>query len=424
MRHSLSGLRAIITAALIAVTTIAASAQEAGSAYSRLGYGLLRTNATSMQSQMGSVGYAMRSGRQINVMNPASYAAIDSLTFLFDMGVDLSTTNMKDADASENRLGGSLNYITLQFPISKHIGGSVGLLPYSTVNYYFGNEINGGTTLRQGSGGLSQLYLGLSARPFQGFTVGANIAYLFGSITHDVQTTPTGTTTALFEQVMEVRDYNIDLGVQYGFEIDRNNTITLGLTYSPGKTFLGHAWVTKYDMSNDIDNNTVKADTVVERVKMKDRFTRPETWGAGISYSWRNRFMVETDFTYQPWSNAKFLEVDNFAGTRLADRWSVNAGAEYTHSRRGNYLSRIAWRVGGFYARDYVMVGDNNVRDYGLTCGFGLPAPNSNGKSMVNIGFQWRHRQAYPQALLTENHFTFTLGINFNELWFFKNKIN
>ena len=40
---------------------------------------------------MGGIGYAMSSGRQINVMwNPASYACIDSLTFLFDMGVGTS----------------------------------------------------------------------------------------------------------------------------------------------------------------------------------------------------------------------------------------------------------------------------------------------------------------------------------------------
>ncbi len=47
-----------------------------------------------------------------------------------------------------------------------------------------------------------------------------------------------------------------------------------------------------------------------------------------------------------------------------------------------------------------------------------------NGKTMINIGFEWRHRQAYPQALLTENHFTVTLGINFNEMWFFQRRIN
>ncbi len=420
MRHTLSRLSAILAAIFVALTPLAA--QDTGSAYSRLGYGLLRNNATSMQRQMGSVGYAMRSGRQINVMNPASYAAIDSLTFLFDMGVDFSSTSLKEGTAKDNNLGGGLDYITLQFPLGKYMGGSVGLVPYSSVGYCFATELTGGETMRQGGGGLNQLYVGVAGRPFSGFTIGANISYLFGSITHDVQTTPSGSTTALFEQVVEVRDYNLSFGAQYGINFGRNN-VTLGVTYSPSMTFLGHAWVSKYDMNNDTDENgnIIRSDTVVERISMKDRFSRPETWGAGISYSWNNRLTAEADFTYQPWASAKYLEMDNFAGTRLADRWSANVGAEYTHARRGSYLSRISWRAGGFYARDYVMVGSNNVRDYGLTAGLGLPAPS--GKTMVNLGFEWRHRSAYPQSLLTENHFTITLGVNFNELWFFQRKI-
>ena len=40
--------------------------------YSRYGSGILNDNATAAQRSMGGVGYAMNSGRQINVMNPAS----------------------------------------------------------------------------------------------------------------------------------------------------------------------------------------------------------------------------------------------------------------------------------------------------------------------------------------------------------------
>lgn len=421
MRHKLSTLKSFVATALIALFALSAAAQDTGSAYSSLGYGLLRNNATSMQTQMGSVGYAMRSGRQINVLNPASYSAIDSLTFLFDMGLNFSSTDVREGSAKENRLGGGLDYITMQFPLGKYMGGSFGLVPYSSVGYTFSQTISGGTTLRQGSGGLNQLYLGVSGRPFSGFTVGANISYLFGSITHDVQTTPTGNSTALFEQVVEVRDYNLVFGAQYGLNLG-NDILTVGVTYSPSKSLLGHSWVTKYDTSNDIENNTYKADTVIERVSMRNSFSRPETWGAGISYNWKQRLFVEADFTYQPWSKAKYLEMENFSGTRFDDRWSMNFGAEYTHARRGSYLSVMSWRIGGFYARDYVMVGSNHIRDYGLTAGFGLPTPG--GKSMVNLGFEWRHRQAYPQPLLSENHFMVTLGINFNEFWFFQRRIN
>ena len=49
------------------VTVIMASAQNQTSPYSMYGYGIVGDHATSMQRQMGSVGYAMNSGRQINV---------------------------------------------------------------------------------------------------------------------------------------------------------------------------------------------------------------------------------------------------------------------------------------------------------------------------------------------------------------------
>jgi len=38
--------------------------------YSRYGYGILSDHATSTQRALGGIGYAMNSGRQINVMNP------------------------------------------------------------------------------------------------------------------------------------------------------------------------------------------------------------------------------------------------------------------------------------------------------------------------------------------------------------------
>ncbi len=89
--------------------------------YSSYGLGVLRDGATSAQRTMGGVGYAMRSGRQINAMNPASYAAIDTLTFLFDMGIDL--TSLKQSEVvdgktlKDSNFGGGLDYVTMQFPI-------------------------------------------------------------------------------------------------------------------------------------------------------------------------------------------------------------------------------------------------------------------------------------------------------------------
>jgi len=408
-----------ILIAIIAVTSVAAayttSAQESMSPYSRFGYGLLNNNATSSQRQMGSVGYAMNSGRQINVMNPASYAAIDTLTFLFDMGLDFTALKSKEGSTNETRYGGGLEYLTMQFPIGRYLGASIGLLPFSSVGYAFGSKIENGSSTRQGTGGINQAYLGLSGKPFKGFTLGFNVSYLFGNTLNDVYVTSTSS-TALFEQVIDVRDWRLQLGVQYSFNINPRNRLTLGAVFSPSKTLLGNARVIKYDVTSNETPDTVSS------MKLKNNYSLPVTWGGGINWQWDNRLTVEADLTYQPWSKAKFAKFDNFIATRFEDRWQIGLGAEFVPSPRGSYIKRIAYRAGGFYNHDYMKVGDNSVREYGISCGFGLPTPA--GKTVVNLGFEYRRRQASPDPLLKENYFNITLGVNFNELWFFQSRIH
>lgn len=400
---------------IAALSFTAAFAQQTSSPYSKFGYGLLRDNATSAQRQMGGVGYAMTSGRQINVMNPASYSRIDSLTFLFDMGVDASFIKSTENGASLNQKGGGLDYITMQFPLSKRIGASFGLLPYSSVGYAFGSEIKNGTNSHQGSGGINQLYVGLSGNIIKGLSAGFNFSYLFGNNINDIYAYTSTGSTSLFEQVIDVRDWHLDIGVQYTLPLNRDNTLGFGFVYSPGKDLLGHANVIKYDVSSNEKPDTVQS------MRLRGNFGLPDTWGAGVNFRHGNRWMVEADVTYQQWSKVKFARMADFPATTFADRWKVALGGEWRPKDRGNYFSLVTYRLGGFYNRDYMMIGSNHVREYGLSCGFGFPTMST--KTIINVGFEYKHRQATPSPLLQERYFSVTLGVNFNELWFFKRKI-
>lgn len=405
--------------AAVAIAT-GVSAQTT-SPYSRFGFGLLQDNATSAQRAMGGVGYAMSSGRQINVMNPASYAAIDSLTFLFDMGIS-ATALWSDENGTKGKdFGGGLDYITMQFPIGKYMGASVGLLPYSSVGYSFGQELVHGTSSREGTGGINQLYAGVSGRLFKGLSVGTNISYLFGTSIYDSYAYTSSGATSLFERVMQVRDWHIQIGAQYSYDIDKKNRLTVGVVYTPGKTLLGKTWAIKYDVNAD------EAPDTVSNIKLKDNYSLPDTWGFGLNYEWDKRLMAEVDFTYQAWKNAKASALYNadgavvFESPTYDNRWEISAGLQFTPKLRGNYAQRIQYRVGGFYNHDYLVVNGNNIREYGITAGFGLPV---NGlKTIVNLGFEYRHRQAHPNPLIKEEYFGITLGVNFNELWFWQNKI-
>lgn len=421
IKKSFKWLRVTVLAAAAALSLTAVAENGILSPYSRIGYGIMRDNATSAQKGLGGTGYAMNSGRQINVMNPASYAAIDSLTFLFDMGIDLTSVwqseNQDGRRITDSNFGGGLDYITMQFPLGKYMGGSVGMLPYSSVGYAFGSDIDNGYVSRAGSGSINELYLGVAGRPFRGFTIGANVAYLFGTTYKDTYATSNDAGTILFERQLEVRDYKLEFGAQYGFNINPLNRLTVGLVYAPKKDLHGHAetYSYKYDSNNPSPELT-------DRSRLQGNYSLAESWGAGINWQWSSRWMVEADFTYQPWSKAKFdgdgLEEDL---TRMANRYRGGFGIQLMPAQRGPYYKVIRYRLGAFYDRDYQTVQANNVREYGITAGFGLPVPSF--KTVINLAFEWRHREAYPARLISENYLNISIGVNFNEMWFRQNKL-
>ena len=386
--------------------------------YSAYGLGMLRDRSTSIQRAMGGVGYAMNSGRQINAMNPASYAAIDSLTFLFDIGLDLTAmwqNEIQDGKpVNDKRFGGGLDYVTMQFPLGKYMGGSVGLVPFSSVGYSFGNKIENGIDSRQGSGSLNELYLGIAGRPFNGFTVGAHVSYLFGTILNETYAYISLNQSSLFQRQLVVRDYRFNFGAQYSFAPVAGDRLTLGLTYSPSKALLGTGRSVNYDTS---DNEVQFSD----EHKLKDSYSIPETWGAGINYQFGRKVMVEVDYTYQPWSKAKFRQSESNSLQSYGDRSKYAIGLQYVPDFRGSYFKRINYRAGAFWSDDYMKLRGNQLREYGVTAGFGFPVPEF--KTTVNIGFEWKHRQAHPDPLIKEDYLSITIGVNFNEMWFRQSKI-
>jgi len=407
----------ISLAAVLVAVSFGMSAQVSTTPYSKVGYGILSDNASGIQRSMGGVGYAMQDGRAINVMNPASYSQVDSLTFIWDFGLDLTNVWSKENGKKGHNLAGGLDYLTAQFKIAKHLGGSFGLLPYSSVGYSFGSDLSDDASeYRTGSGGLLQVYAGLGYEPFKNFSVGANVSYLFGTTTNN--NTVSYTSSTVFSRVMQVRDYNVTAGIQYAIPVTKEDKVIVGATYSPKKSFHGHTWGMYYDSQD------TKMDSV-GYTSLKGKYEQPHSIGVGLSYSHGNMLLVEADFTYQDWSKVKYNPIEGFESTdmKFDTRWKAAAGVQFSPNKRATYLGAMKFRVGGFYNHDYLNVLGNNVRDYGATVGVGIPVPGATGKTTINLGLEWKHRQAAPVKLIQEDYFNITLGINFNEVWFWKNKI-
>lgn len=402
----------------LSIAGIAFAQNGTSSPYSQFGYGILGDNAIGAQRAMGGVGYALHNNRQINVMNPASYTSMDSLTFLFDIGLTYQNTITREGDLRESRQSGSIDYIVMQFPLGRYMAGSVGLLPFTNVGYSFASSIDNGTDSREGDGNISQAYVGVSGEPFKGFSIGANVSYLFGNLTNSSSVIPENGSSGIFQTNMRVQDFHLLFGAQYAIEWGKKHILTLGAVYSPGKDVLGRAYSSTYDVSS---STTIEADTL----NMKNNYSLASTYGGGISYNYDKRLTIAADVTYQNWADAKFTNL-NIGQTQPStgvfnNRLKVALGAEFRPKTIGsNYFEHISYRAGLFYNRSYLKINGNDMNEIGASCGFGFPL--ATNKSVVNVSFEYINRQCSPVKLITEDHFRISVSLTFNEMWFWQRR--
>lgn len=86
----------------LAGATIASAQISTNSPYTRYGLGDMFDQSFTNNAAMGGVGYALRTSEHINAMNPASYTAVDSLSFIFDAGMSLKSSNFQEGQYKTN----------------------------------------------------------------------------------------------------------------------------------------------------------------------------------------------------------------------------------------------------------------------------------------------------------------------------------
>lgn len=422
--------------AFLACVVGVANAQT-DSPYSRYGYGVLKDQAVGPSKGMGGIGYGLRTSRSANPMNPASYSKVDSMTFTFDIGVAYRNGRLSDGSNSANKPGGGLDYITVLVPLTRGLGLSFGVLPFSSVGYKFGNSEEDGTLTYtnafSGAGGLSQVYAGLGYEtPLKGLSVGANASYLFGSLDHtrSIISLTGSANTSIDQTEMFVKALKLDLGLQYEIPLSKMNTLTLGATFSPKINSKGDYENRHHDINPStgvaIESDTTKYDGVSAGL--------PATYGFGFTFNHDDRVIWGADVTYQKWSDIKYSEhmgdaLD--AKDRFNDRWRFNAGIEYmVNPYERSFFKRVKYRGGVNYSNSYLNAVDSKgvidgYNEYGATVGFGFPFRNSYDyrTSYININFEYKKLKPKASSMISEEYFGVSLNLNISELWFFRRKV-
>ena len=385
---------------------------------------------------MNGLGTAFRDGKNVNFLNPASYSAMDSLTFIFDVGVSGQLTNFEENGKRVNAKNADFEYAVAGFRAFKHLGISFGILPFTNVGYSYSSTSNVGdhynttyTNSYSGSGGFHQAYLGFGWEPFKGFSFGVNGAYVWGDYNRSIVNSYSDNTVNTLSKyyTASVNSYKVDAGVQINIPFSPKSSITLGATYG-----LGH----KLDADPEckvISNNsqTGVADTL--SLKVEDGLELPTVISGGLMFNFNNQLKIGADYQLQQWAKTSFPEYRQVNGlpsfalndNYFDDRHKVTIGGEYRKNATSrSFFQRLFYRAGASYATPYYKInGQDGPKEISVSAGLGIPITNVwNNRSYLNISAQWVRMEA--SGLLKENTFRINIGLTFNERWFMKWKVD
>ncbi|MFT3753634.1 MAG: hypothetical protein QM800_12425 [Paludibacter sp.] len=394
------------------------------SPYTRFGYGDISETNSGEQRAMGGVALGARANYNINTVNPASYSSVDTMTFMFDLGTSALLSRFSTNSGSTNTFNGNLEYITMQFPLAKHIGFSAGLLPYSFVgyNYYKEDKYDVGLGLDgfdsisyrtnfNGTGGFSQVYAGLSASLFNHISLGVNAYYMYGGINNSRSLRLLSSSDSTIQyNIIQAGNFRFRYGVQLYNTFAKKHDVTLGLIYEQKAKLNGTFSQTTYGVLND---------TTVANTGDSD-FELPTMYGIGLYYTYDKRLSFGLDYSMQEWGNAKFR-----GNYDLSNRSKIALGAEYQPNPRGRkFAERMRYRAGLSLSDPYYKVNNiNPPKNIGVSMGVGLPLYNNATNTITMLNASVEYGKLGSSDLLREDYFKFTLNVAFNEHWFFKRKL-
>ena len=142
--------------------------------------------------------------------------------------------------------------------------------------------------------------------------------------------------------------------------------------------------------------------------------------GYGLSFGIKNKLTIAADYSGQEWSNSIIPGKTD----TLANSNSLNFGVEFTPNDQAlrGYYNRVHYRLGGYYANNYLRIRGEQIQDFGISFGVGLPFKGS--RSTFNLGFIAGQRGTLTNNLIKENYGIVNFGLTLHDFWFYKRKFD
>ncbi len=433
-------LRLVLSGAVLCVCVSAlaqtGNAYGSYSPYSVFGVGSLATEGTTFNKGMAGVGVAMRNRRYLNPVNPASLSAIDSSSFMADIGIaennKIFTQNTGGSKVRSGNNTFNVNNFVIGFPVYKSLACMVGIAPFSDTGYDFSSyetdqDIIGNTSpinfTHYGEGSMYQIFLGAGAEFWKRISIGAEMIYYFGTMDRVGEIV---FYDAAYQDVtagsnMVARGITGKFGAQYNQPFGRNMFLTLGATYRIGARLRGTNTVYQFG-----DQSSIRDTISYSVLNNKDNLRLGDEIGVGVAIRKGDKWIIEFDYLRSDWTgsgldNAAYTGTEN-DGFATAVSNSFRLGFEYVPNRNDirYYMRRCTYRGGIYYNTDYFTYNGSPVTSKGVTIGITFPVYRLyNG---LTVGFDFGQKGTLRNDMIRELYATINVGFNIHDLWFHKPK--
>ena len=406
---------------IISGLALQTSAQIATSSpYSRFGLGDLHQNSIPEFSAFGGASIGCSNASTINPSNPASFTSFKPNSFLLSTGGWHKTTRMQNSSAEHTVNNNAFSHFLIGFPLSKKMGASIGMLPYSSIGYELNarNEAYNADMNYFGDGGISKIYFGGAYEPFNNFSIGANASYLFGGLNRRKQLIYDDESfmNSRGNSTINLKGYYYELGLLYKYDISEEKQLTIGLTANNDSEIRAKKseLVESFEYSGVFE---IPKDMFVDTVAWDD-VTLPQYISSGITYSSGDKWLFVADYSMQNWADySMFDESDN-----LANSTRISGGMQYTPDFNSitKYYKRMDYRLGGSYSNTPLLFDGNQLQEMSVSFGFGIPVKKSRTK--YDFSCTIGKRGTTEGNLIKEQFVRLGLSVSYDGIWFVKRK--
>lgn len=397
---------------------------DLSSPYSRFGLGDISTGSpNTILKSMGGVSNAMSGKTLLNPNNPASYASLDTLSFVFDAGFYIKTANFSTNKLTENGSNASFDYASVGMSLSRWWKIGLGIMPYSNREYNVitdHHDMGFYNIAFQGEGGISKVFFANGFKITKDLSVGVTASYIFGTLIDNTTIYFPDSTYYLNGRRsidMRISDFKFDYGLMYKLPISSCN-VTLGLTYTQGSDIASKRDLFIRNMfkgygnfaENPIDTLQYIEDEIVN-------VSMPHGFGGGVSVG-KKGWLVGADFNWAGWKDFEMNGVND----SLQNSWNVAIGGSFKPESTSisKYYKKITYRAGFHFDQTYYNIYGQSINKYGVTLGVGLPVPRS--LTSFNVAVEFGSMGTTKNNLVKETYFNISISMSIYDRWFMKKK--